>query len=90
MTYPMTIYELSSSDGEPTRYFGPSEHTDACVRASERILDLDRDASVGGGYVHLKRLPDSIYPDGVTLLAWTKTSNERPTLMGAVSVEELT
>lgn len=91
MTYSKTIYELTSGGrdgrGIPARYFGPSEHADACVRAAELILDLDRDDSVGGAWVHLKRLPDGIYADGLPLLYWTKVSNERPTTEGALSPE---
>jgi len=89
--YDKTIFELSSGgrDGEqvPTRYFGPCDMADACVRFSERVLDLDRDPSVGGAWVHLKRLPDSVYLQGMWLASWTKVSNERPTIEGALSPE---
>lgn len=91
MQYGRTIYELTSGGrdgrGIPPRYFGPSEHPDACVRAAELILDLDRDDNVGGAWVHLKRLPDSIYPQGMPLVMWTKVSNERPTAEGAATPE---
>lgn len=86
MQYPMTIYELTSS-GTPARYFAPHKYCDACVRAAERIVQLDRDAEVGGGFVALKRLGDSVYPEGMTLLSWTKTSNECPTTDGELSPE---
>ena len=86
MQYPMTIYELSSSD-TPARYFAPHKYCDACVRAAERIGQLDGDVNVGSGHVTLKRLPDSIYPEGMTLVSWTKTSNECPTTDGEVSPE---
>lgn len=80
-----TIYELTygsnTGAGEP-RYFDPFEQCDAAVRTAERILELDRDDSVWGGWVHLKRLPDSIYPEGLCLISWTKCSNERPTSEG--------
>jgi hypothetical protein len=89
----ITIFELSSGgrDGEktPTRYFGPCDMADACVRFSERVMDLDGDPKVGGAWVHLKRLPDSIYPEGQTLVAWTKVSNERPTSEGMLSPEAI-
>lgn len=91
MQHSRTIYELTSGGrdgrGIPPRYFGPGEHPDACVRAAELILELDRDDSVGGAWVHLRRLPDGIYRDGVHLLAWTKVSNERPTVEGATTPE---
>ena len=80
-----TIYELTYGSncgtGEP-RYFDPFEQCDAAVRTAERIIELDRDDSVWAGWVHLKRLPDSIYPEGLCLIAWTKCSNERPTSEG--------
>jgi hypothetical protein len=86
-----TIFELSSGgrDGEqtPTRYFGPCDMADAAVRFSERVIDLDRDPEVSGAWVHLKRLPDSVYPEGQWLVSWTKVSNERPTIEGALSPE---
>lgn len=87
--YDRTIYELTSggrhSQPEQARYFGPCNASDAFVRASERILDLDHDDSVGGAWVHLKRLPDSIYPEGLPLIYWTKTSNESPTSDGELA-----
>lgn len=88
--YPRTIYEVSSGGhraGEemPTRYFGPCEMADACVRFAELVIDLDRDPMVGGAWVHFKRLPDSIYPAGQGLAYWTKVSNERPTPEGELS-----
>ena len=91
MIYSKTIFELTSSgkDGRnvPPRYFGPNKISDACVRFSEAVVSLDSDPSVGGGWVALKRLPDNIYPEGMHLLHWTKTSNERPTSDGALSPE---
>ena len=92
MQYNRTIYELTSSglfgENAPPLYFGPSEHSDACVRAAELIIDRDRDDGITGAWVSLKRLPDGIYPDGMPLLFWTKTSNERPTANGAPSPEQ--
>lgn len=90
--YDRTIYELTSGgDGKeaPARYFGPCDHTDACVRTAERILELDRNDEVGGAWVHLRRLPDSIYPEGQHLIGWTKTSNERPTREGELSPNDV-
>lgn len=83
-----TIYELTYGSNAGTgeaRYFDPFELPDAAVRTAERILELDRDDAVWAGWVHLKRLPDSIYPDGHCLIAWTKTSNERPTSKGRLA-----
>lgn len=83
-----TIYELtygSNSGTGEARYFDPFEQSDAAVRTAERILELDRDEAVWAGWVHLKRLPDSIYPEGMTLISWTKTSNERPTAEGRLA-----
>ena len=85
-----TIYELTHGSNSGTgeaRYFDPFEQCDAAVRTAERILELDRDEAVWAGWVHLKRLPDSIYPEGMTLISWTKTSNERPTAEGRLTVE---
>ena len=83
-----TIYELTHGSNSGTgeaRYFDPFEQCDAAVRTAERILELDRDEAVWAGWVHLKRLPDSIYPEGMTLISWTKTSNERPTAEGRLA-----
>lgn len=83
-----TIYELTFGSNTGTgaaRYFDPFEQCDSAVRTAERILELDRDESVWAGWVHLKRLPDSIYPEGLTLISWTKCSNERPTSEGRLA-----
>lgn len=92
--YTKTIYEISSggNGGEkdtPSRYFGPSNMADACVKFSERVIELDRDPTVGAAWVHFKRLPDGIYPEGQFLVGWTKVSNERPTPDGALSPDEV-
>lgn len=87
----MTIYQLvwgaSGYSAEQVRYFSPEHLSDAAVRFSELVLELDREPSVWAGYVHLNRLPDSICPDGAGMLAWTKTSDERPTVEGETSPE---
>lgn len=50
---------------------------DALVRFSERVLELDSNPAVSGGWVHLKQFnPDR------HIAGWTKTSNERPTAEG--------
>ena len=83
---PVTVYKLTWGAGghvpETVRYFGPTDGTDVAVRFAERVVALDGNPSIGGAYVHLQRLPDSIYPKGMCLLAWTKTSNERATRDG--------
>lgn len=88
----MTIFELSwGSDHhkEQRRYFRHWQSNDAIVRFAERVLEIDRDPKIGGGWVNLKRLPDDIYPDGHHLVAWTKTSNESPTTDGAFTTDEV-
>ena len=66
MQHSRTIYELTSGgrDGRGIlpRYFGPGEHPDACVRAAELILELDRDDSVGGAWVQMS---GGVGPDGI-------------------------
>ena len=86
-----TIFEVSyGSDGKDSavRYFGPFYFSDACLRAAEQIMRLDQDETVWAAWVHLKRLPDSIRPKGEHILAWTKTSNERPTHDGETSPDD--
>lgn len=87
----MTIYQLSwgSSDlSEQTRYFGASYETDANYRAAQRIIELDT-ALAFAAYVTLRRMPDEHMPNGQTLIAWTKTSNERPTIDGEPRIEDV-
>lgn len=88
--YPVTIYKLSwgSNGPEQVRYFHCVNASDVCVRFSERVVELDRDPAVGGAWVCLARLPDSIYPDGMHLMAWTKTSDESPTRNGVATPDE--
>lgn len=64
--YPVTIYELSwgANGPEQVRYFHCGNSSDVCVRFSERVVELDRDPKIGGAWVHLSRLPDSIFPEG--------------------------
>lgn len=82
-----TIYELSwGASGhipEQRRYFPPDRQTDAVVRLSERVLEMDRNPEIWAAWAALKRLPDSINPEGMTLVHWTKTSDERPTDEGS-------
>jgi hypothetical protein len=81
----MTQYELTwgnQRESAQTRIFEPFEECDAAVRLSERILEMDRDTTLSAAWACLRRLPDSIYPDGITLVSWTKTSDERPTAEG--------
>jgi hypothetical protein len=78
----MTRYELTwgaSGVVEPSqkRMFDAPYGNDAIVRFSERVVELDRDARVSAGWVHLNRLS----PDG-HIAAWTKTSDECPTKEG--------
>jgi hypothetical protein len=84
-----TIYKLTWGAGghipEQSRYFDPSHATDACVRFSERVLEMDRNPAISAAYASLSRLPDSIYPEGMHLISWTKTSDERPTIEGALT-----
>ncbi|MGJ0505589.1 MAG: hypothetical protein ACR652_00355 [Methylocystis sp.] len=84
----MTLYELTwASDGfgGAPRYFTFDRQSDAAVRLAERICELDRGAA-SGAWVILKRLPDTVYPQGMTLVAWTKTSDERPTHAGLETI----
>lgn len=85
----ITIYELSWGAGghirEQRRYFRPENQTDAVVRLAERVLEMDRNPAIFAAWATLKRLPDSIYPEGLTLVSWTKTSDERPTEEGSMT-----
>lgn len=64
-----------------TLYF--NSHNSAVTRAAEAIYAMDQDVSCGCGYVHLFD-----YITGNHLIAWTKTSNERPTEYGFKTPEE--
>ena len=90
-----TIYELrwggSGRDKvveEQTRYFRPFEECDAAVRLSERIIELDRDDTLPCAFASLRRLPDNVFPAGMTLVSWTKTSDERPIVEGVATEAE--
>ncbi|TGT72894.1 N-acetylmuramidase family protein [bacterium M00.F.Ca.ET.159.01.1.1] len=84
----ITIYALtwgSSDVPRETRYFTPDHGTDAVQRLAERVIELDR-APANAAFASLSRLPDSIYPEGMTLASWTKTSDERPTDEGSAEI----
>lgn len=82
----VTIFKLKwagiADTPEQTLYFKPFELTDAAVRFSQRVVELDNDETISGAYVHLSRLPDSIYPEGMDILAWTKMGPEHATAVG--------
>lgn len=91
-TYPKTIFELkhgSNRNPDTIRYFGPTHLSDACTRFAEAVQAMDKDKETTAGYATISRLPDSIYPDGLGLVAWTKTSDERETEAGALSPNDL-
>lgn len=84
----MTVYELTCGAealSPRARYFSAHEYNDAVVRFSDRVTQFDRDPDVSAAWVHLKRLPDGLFPQGETVAAWTKTSDESPTAEGAFS-----
>lgn len=78
----MTTYELTWGAAgvvEPSerRLFSAHYGNDAVTCFAERVVELDRDARVSAGWVHLKQGdPDRF------IAAWTKTSDERPTHNG--------
>ncbi|BCH11922.1 hypothetical protein MesoLj131c_61800 [Mesorhizobium sp. 131-3-5] len=83
-----TIFALtwgSSDVPKATLYFTPDHQTDAVVRLAERVLELDK-APANAAFASLSRLPDSVYPEGLQLVAWTKTSDERPTDEGSTEI----
>jgi hypothetical protein len=93
VVHPQTVWALTwCGDGpkayEQTRHFTSWRLSDAWVRFSERVLELDRDPATNGAYVHLKRLPDTCFPEGEQIAAWTKTSHESPTIEGFRSAQE--
>ena len=90
--YSSTIYKLTHGNGlgekaEP-RYFNVFSSNDASTRFAEQVVEYDKDPKVSAAWVHLERLPDRIYPEGQFILAWTKTSDERPTEEGSLTPEE--
>jgi hypothetical protein len=89
--YSSTIYKLTHGNGlgekaEP-RYFSVF-FDDAATRFAEQVVKYDKDPEISAAWVHLDRLPDSIYPEGSHILGWTKTSDERPTEEGSLTPEE--
>lgn len=87
----MTIYKLTWGAGghipPQARFFGPTQLTDAVVRFSEKVVEMDKAPHIFAAYAGLERLPDSVDPKGLQLVSWTKTSDERPTARGVESVE---
>jgi hypothetical protein len=85
-----TLLELtygSDHEQEQRRYFHFDQQSDALVRMSEAICERDSNPKIHAAYVHLKRLPDTIFPEGMSIAGWTKTSDERPTADGALAPE---
>jgi hypothetical protein len=83
-----TVFEVSwgSSDvPQERRYFTCFYESDAVFRFAEKVLELDH-APANAAYAALRRLPDTVYPDGMHLAAWTKTSDERPTGEGSIEI----
>lgn len=87
-----TIFELSWGGGDvpnQTRYFDTHKEGDAVVRMAEHIMELDTNDNVKAAWVHLQRMPDSLFPNGCLMAAWTKTSDESPTSDGVMSLDDL-
>lgn len=81
----VTMYELTWGAAgvvEPAqcRLFRHEHQADAAVRFSERVIELDSNPKVWAGWVHLKQCDPGAEPRH--MLAWTKTSDERPTVEG--------
>jgi hypothetical protein len=88
---PLTVYQVEFGGGYQAperRYFRAEHQCDAAMRLAHAILELDRGPE-SCAHASLERLPDQFYPEGVTLVSWTKTSDERPTHIGFNSVEEI-
>jgi hypothetical protein len=86
-----TIYKLQWGGGPKLpeeRYFRSDHLSDAATRFSEVVTQMDGDTNISACWVHLSRLPDSIYPEGTDLIHWTKTSDERPTQAGYLTAVE--
>ena len=83
-----TIYKLSWGGGVDTgiRYFDVNHQCDAYVRLAEHITALDQSPTLSAAWVHLERLPDTVFPEGMGLVNWTKTSDERPTSDGETEI----
>jgi len=81
----MTTYELTyGANGEETTtlHFDAFHYTDAITRFAEAVVRLDADPEQWAAHAALKRLADDHFPEDRTAVAWTKTSNERPTIEG--------
>lgn len=81
----MTTYELTyGANGEATTKlrFDAFHYTDAITRFAESVVRLDADPNQWAAHAALKRLADECSAEDQILVAWTKTSNERPTVDG--------
>lgn len=87
----MTIYKLTWGAADfiqrQERFFSHDRLSDAVVRLSERVLEMDRNPDIWAAYASIERLPDKCFPNGLHIIGWTKTSDERPTIEGEMTAE---
>lgn len=87
-----TVYKLSwgsSRTPEQSRYFEPHQLNDAVTHFGQYVTEINTDPLIYTGHVKLERLPDGHHPTIQSILGWTKTSHEKETCFGEVSLEHL-
>lgn len=84
----MTYYELSWGSNmlpKASRYFDNCDLNDAITMFAAQVQASDRLAELHSAWVSLRRSHEPM-----PYLAWTKTSNERPTREGSTNPPEPT
>lgn len=79
------LYRLAYGGPNPeTRDFPVAKMNDAVTRFSDKVIELDRNPDVHAAWVTITL----ILPENqMTLLAWTKTSDECPTIEGELKTD---
>lgn len=78
------FYRLAYGSPKPeVRDFPVERMNDAVTRFANKVTELDQDDKVGAGWVNITLVTEG---HETTLLAWTKTSNESPTIEGELFV----
>ena len=75
MIHKITIYKLSYASGntpEQIRYFTTTDYASFVKSFVDLVKEFSDDETVSGAYVTGSRLPDRIYTNGMSLMAWTK------------------
>lgn len=77
----ISVYEIaySSSNGGEQRVFDQFKMNDAITRFCEKVTELDTDPNLGAAWANISMVTGD---HRTCIMAWTKTSNECPTIEG--------